>query len=339
MYKLVLNDGTTYDIVEPASQTTVQYNGVETDAVSFTLVDPDLVLKTIKAAFQDDFATSDMSVKFPDGTLAARYTNYSKLARIGINEADQFFIVMALTSDIPTMLASVQKLVKAQESVINEIKKDLTSLDQSLKETGETVSTTVSEYKETVNTELDKIQENIQNLQTGLGEIAGDKYDPETATLEEVKKMQITMSKYNLKCYLEENPIYSSVHGGVSKPYSITAEKQQYLAQMIMLAEGYNKLSEIMKQRAEEADTTTGITGDVQTNAAEEMNSLGDFHISWNAVGEPCTYDWTLEELYLLSAEIEQVVRPLISKQQQMEAAINRAISKSDVNSISISFP
>jgi len=59
---------------------------------------------------------------------------------------------------------------------------------------------------------------------------------------------------------------------------------------------------------------------------------------SWNASGEVCTYDWTLDELQLLAAHIEAVVRPLVAKQQKMEVAIKEATTIADVKAIDITF-
>lgn len=126
--------------------------------------------------------------------------------------------------------------------------------------------------------------------------------------LAELKGRMITQSKKNLKRFLETNRINSDCHGGVTKSYSITSEKQSYLANMILTA----------------------------TMAAQ---SGRDYQPSWNASGEPCTYDWTIEELQQLAMEMEMVVRPLISKQQKVEVFIQEAASLEELKSIDITFP
>ncbi|WOO34960.1 hypothetical protein R2R35_14255 [Anaerocolumna sp. AGMB13020] len=131
--------------------------------------------------------------------------------------------------------------------------------------------------------------------------------DPDTATLEQLKAYQITKSKENLETYLEANPITSKCHGGAEKQYTITKEKQALLTQEMAIV-----------QMAIQA----GI----------------EYQPSWNAAGEPCTYDWTLEEIKQLAFEAVTVVKPLISHQQTIEAQINAAQTKKEVLAISIEF-
>lgn len=131
--------------------------------------------------------------------------------------------------------------------------------------------------------------------------------DPDTATLEQLKDYQVTKSKENLEAYLLANPITSSCHGGVEKQYTITKEKQALLTQEIAIV-----------QMAIQA----GI----------------EYQPSWNAAGEACTYDWTLEELKQLAFEAVMVVKPLVSHQQTIEAQINAAQAKEDVLAVSIEY-
>ena len=123
---------------------------------------------------------------------------------------------------------------------------------------------------------------------------------------EERKKSRILQSKQNLADYLATHTVTSTCHGDAAE-YSITSEKQAYLSSMIVTAQ--------MAQ-------ASGI----------------DYQPSWNATGQVCTYDWTLEQLQQLAFEIESVVRPLVSKQQTMEASINNCASIEELNEIDISF-
>lgn len=131
--------------------------------------------------------------------------------------------------------------------------------------------------------------------------------DTDTCTLEDLKAYQTVKSKENLETYLSKNPITSTCHGGVEKLYTITKDKQALLTQMILI-------SQVAIQ--------SGIP----------------YQPSWNAQGEPCTYDWTIPELQQLAFEIEAVVRPLISHQQTMEADINLATTKEAILVVSIEF-
>ncbi len=121
--------------------------------------------------------------------------------------------------------------------------------------------------------------------------------DTDTCTLEQLKAYMTAKSKDNLESYLAAHPIISKCHGGVEKQYTITKEKQALLTQMIMIAQ-------------------------VAVNAGQT------YQPSWNAQGEPCTYDWTLQELQQLAFETEAVVRPLVIHQQTMETEINAAKTK-----------
>ena len=123
----------------------------------------------------------------------------------------------------------------------------------------------------------------------------------------QLKETMIQDSKKNLASYLESYSIKSACHGGVEADYSISSEKQQHLASMIMTAQ--------MAQ-------TAGIP----------------YQPSWNAKGKPCTYDWTLEELTQLAFEIEAVVRPLVSRQQAMEMELDAASTMEELEAVDITF-
>lgn len=125
--------------------------------------------------------------------------------------------------------------------------------------------------------------------------------------LEEQKKEKIRLSKAGLQEYLESHSLISACHNGIEKRYNITTEKQQYLSSVILMA---------------------------QTAA---MNGQ-EYQPSWNASGEPYTYDWNLEELQQLAGEIEAMVKPLVLRQQCMEVEIKAAQSIEELNIIDITF-
>lgn len=129
----------------------------------------------------------------------------------------------------------------------------------------------------------------------------------DSCTLTELKAWQINLSKTNLDNFLNTHPIKSKCHGGSEKLYSITKEKQSLLTQMIMIVQA-------------------------------AVNAGQTYQPSWNAQGEPCTYDWTLQELQKLAFEAEAVVRPLVSHQQTMEANINVAETKENVLAVKVEF-
>lgn len=150
---------------------------------------------------------------------------------------------------------------------------------------------------------VDEVARKLNNIEEKIN----PSINYEMCTLEELKTYQIAKSKENLEVYLKENPIVSSCHGNTEKQYTITKEKQSLLTQMILMCQ-------------------------------IAIISETDYQPSWNVQGEPCTYDWTLQELQQLAFEIESVVRLVVNKQQSMEAKINAATSKDDVMAVNITF-
>lgn len=131
-------------------------------------------------------------------------------------------------------------------------------------------------------------------------------FDYESATLEEAKAYHIGLSKQNLKAYLENHPVFSTVHKPEGGYYSLTEDKQNLLLGMISVAQ--------MKAAAGE-----------------------EYQPSWNETGQACTYDWTIDQLIQLSFEIEAVVRPLVSHQQTLEAQTNACTVNTEVPAIDVS--
>lgn len=131
---------------------------------------------------------------------------------------------------------------------------------------------------------------------------------PEDMELDELKTYLVAKSKENLELYLSAHPISSTVHGGDIGTYSCTLEKQTLLNNAIAMATIHEQL-----------DNT-------------------DYKISWNQYGQPCTHDWTKEELVTLAIQIEAFVKPLISAQQTMENEIMTATTTEEALSVVIVF-
>ena len=175
----------------------------------------------------------------------------------------------------------------------------------------ENLTKTLDEVKRDA-AKVSEIQSAVSTLQVNLGTATDDieaiekkiaDVNEDDLDLTGLKEYRIKLSKVNLATYLQEHPVTSSAHKGKEGLYSITEEKQSLLMAMIMMA---------------------------------TINP--EYQPSWNTVGEPCSYDWTLTELQTLAADIEAVVRPLVSKQQGMEAAINKAGTIEAVKAVSIVF-
>lgn len=144
-------------------------------------------------------------------------------------------------------------------------------------------------------------EENYREIQVEL--IEGKQ---SIATLEDLKKARIQMSKDNLVKYLEDNPLLSKVKYENGRYYSITATKQQQLTSTLLMYLGY---------------TQAGIPYDLK----------------WNDTGSVCE-SWTYEELFRLSMEIDSYVKKLVEVQQLIEVAIKQAESSEEVENIDVSY-
>lgn len=130
--------------------------------------------------------------------------------------------------------------------------------------------------------------------------------DPSEMTINELKEYKILQSKTILAEYLASHPIQSECHG-TNAFYSATSEKQQYLLSMISISE-----------------------------AAEAAGA--SYTPSWNEAGKACTYDWTIDQLKQLALEMAVFVRPLVSKQQEIETKINSLTSEKEIMDYKISY-
>lgn len=288
-YKLCLNDSQVFLIDNPVEKTTVKWQGTDTNAIKFVLSDTGLTPAQIKTAFQDTTATAQITIKFENDDFASSYSNYSVLASITQNMDDgKYVVTMAETSDLPTLISALQSAVNSLNRTVTENKSSVDTEILGLKTSIGTTNDTVTENKESADTKFKGIDKALEKVNSYLP----DETPIEDMELADAKAVQISECKLDLEDYLEANPITSSVHGDTPKQYAITSEKQAYLAQMISMA-----------------------------TIAQQMSL--SFTPSWNASGEACTYDWTLQELTQLAFEIEARVRPLVSYQQSVESQIN----------------
>ena len=131
--------------------------------------------------------------------------------------------------------------------------------------------------------------------------------DYTTLSLEDAITFRVKESAAALSEYLAANPITSTCHKGIAAKYSITKDKQEYLQSMISVCT-------LAKQ------------------------SGAPYQPSWNATGEVCSYDWTIEELVQLAMEIEATVRPLVSYQQTIENQIKNCTTMDELKAIVINY-
>ena len=131
--------------------------------------------------------------------------------------------------------------------------------------------------------------------------------DYTTLSLEDAIAFRVKESADALSEYLAANPITSTCHKGIGAKYSITKDKQEYLQSMISVCT-------LAKQ------------------------SGAPYQPSWNATGEVCSYDWTIEELVQLAMEIEATVRPLVSYQQTIENRIKKCTTMDELKAVVINY-
>lgn len=131
--------------------------------------------------------------------------------------------------------------------------------------------------------------------------------DYTTLSLEDAIAFRVKESAAALSEYLAANPITSTCHKGIAAKYSITKDKQEYLQSMISVCT-------LAKQNGT------------------------PYQPSWNATGEVCSYDWTIEELVKLAMEIESTVRPLVSYQQTIENKIKKCTTMDELKAVVINY-
>lgn len=120
--------------------------------------------------------------------------------------------------------------------------------------------------------------------------------------LNEIKDTKIAKSKSDLKEYLASHPL-QWIDG---EYYSVTEEKQSLLTSNL---------------------------------AAYQISvAIGDpVELTWNTTGERCKV-WTYENLAALSLAIVRYVKPIVSKQQDIEIQIKNCSSKEEVEAVEIKY-
>ena len=183
------------------------------------------------------------------------------------------------------------------------------ALTDDVKELIKTWSKTVGDMSATIVENTDATEtavKTVEELKEKVDEMTDTK-DISEMSLEEAKAYKIKQSKLALEAFLENATITSSCHKSEEARYSVTSEKQQYLISMITISE---------------LAISAGI----------------EYQPSWNATGEPCSYDWTVDELKQLAFEMESFVRPLVSKQQAIETEIKACTTVEEVINVVISY-
>lgn len=334
MITLVTNTTSVIELTAYPFTGSVQRRGKETPVLAIPC-SPSMTLDDVKERFNDTASTVRM-VLMDGGTLIREYTDYTKMEEISMVPAD----VDDDGKETPSYyVVKMSQKVTFEEELLT-MKKTMSEMRQNIKE--------AADAKEEQDGVIEEIKQNATAVSSKVEAIEDSMkaVDPETLSLPELKRYLIDFSKEALAMYLQNNPVQSSVHGGVTKSYSITAEKQNHLMAMILMAtnmeearlSGMRQYYETQyggKDSITFEDFVRGVdSGAITVNGV----TFNKYQPSWNATGEACTYDWTLAELKQLAAEIEAVVRPLISKQQSMEVQINAATSIEAAKAVNIVF-
>lgn len=296
---------------------------------------PSMDLDAVKEMFENETSTVRM-VLMDGGTLIREYTDYTKMEEISWVQDD----VDETGQELPGYYVVKMAEKISYDADLLAVKKAMGDLRRSVEE----VNTKKEEQDKTIDglkKEAETIAKSIEGIEQSMQDV-----DPDSLELPELKDYLIGKSKENLSEHLATNPISSSVHGGVVKQYSITADKQTHLMAMILMTAnmeeariaGMKQFYETQYSGKESVTFEQFMVGVDNGTISTGGVTFNKYQPSWNAAGEPCTYDWTLNELKQLAAEIEAVVRPLISKQQTMEVQIKGATTIEEAKSVSLSF-
>ena len=120
--------------------------------------------------------------------------------------------------------------------------------------------------------------------------------------LTSLKYELIKLSKTNLTKYLENNPLFSKVKYKEGRYYNVNIEHQLRITSQLFL-----------------------------------YKNNEEYQIMWNDTGN-IYEEWTYEELLSLSNEINEYIRPLVKKQQEIELNIKNAENKETLLNIKIEY-
>ncbi len=128
----------------------------------------------------------------------------------------------------------------------------------------------------------------------------------ETSSLDFIKVELIKLSKSKLATYLEEHPLFSKAKYKEGRYYNVDSDHQSRIASQLLLYQG--------------------------------NISLGlEYQLTWNDTGSVCE-NWTFEELFKLSNEINAYIKPIIKKQQEIEVDIRNTETKEELDKIEIKY-
>ena len=320
MYKLVTGDSSAYALSILPFEGTVEKRGVQKKVICLAFGAEIDTLAKVKEICTDELKMATVTV-YEDSIQVRELKDYTILEQITTatvtvdgKDVEVLMAKMSKSTTIPEQIGALEDQVKSLEEAKTQLEglnKDLServgTLQSENKNLGDKVTILEKSNKElteslTVVNALRETTSSNTNDITVIKAKLGDVNEDELG-LEDLKAYRVAKSKLNLADYLEVTKITSTAHQGVAAEYSITQEKQSQLMAVIMMC---------------------------------TLNP--EYKPSWNAAGAVCTYDWTVDELQLLAADIEEFVRPLVSMQQTMEVEIMLAATIEEVKAISIEF-
>ena len=226
--------------------------------------------------------------------------------------ADQVTEVSKVAEDTKNNAASADSVKELTESM-STMKENLSTVSETAAKASKSVETITGQTIPVLDQAIKNATNNSKNALDQADAL--DKRvsvlepvtDYTTLSLEDAIAFRVKESAAALSEYLAANPITSTCHKGIAAKYSITKDKQEYLQSMISVCT-------LAKQ------------------------SGRPYQPSWNATGEVCSYDWTIEELVQLAMEIEATVRPLVSYQQTIENQIKNCTTMDELKAIVINY-
>lgn len=312
MFKIILKDGTSFDVPSTRLYST-QLKIIDSKAKLITYEDK-LTLDNLSCYTLED-GNGNYLAEFTDKKYILNSLHFEKYEGVDVGVYD---------------LADVDKTEKKLNELTIATERNSSSIEESVKVLDIT-NVNLNETK----LSLDNTIKDVEDIKKEIS----NKIDIESMTLEEYKQYYTQLSKSNLQTYLETHPITSTCHNINGEVFAITKEKQQQLAQVIILTMCSNICNFVSKNNAlEDKDELTTQICQAFSLMVGNTTTQVSYTPSWNESGKSCTYDWTLSQLQQLAFEMDSVVRPLISKQQKLEEEINLCESKEDVSLIDISF-
>ena len=324
-YKLVTNDSAEYSLIALPFESLLERKGIQKRVLCIPFSADIDTLAKVKEICCDELKMAKITV-FEGANEVRTEDDYTVLEQITTSifeneDGEDTTVLMAKVSratSIPQQILELENGIKnltAKNTALEAAKAELETSVRELTNAKNLLNSQVEDLSR-ANEEYSQSMVAIHNLQNAFANASGSSalvaYQMslidvakvvEDNDVESYKLYKILQSKYNLARYTETNTVTSTAHKGVEAEYSISEEKQQRLMAMVMMA---------------------------------TMNP--EYQPSWNAAGEECTYDWTLDELQALAADIELVIRPLVSKQQSAESLIKVAKTIDEIDAVDVSY-